>query len=73
MCSLKQQRESDKDVKNIDRFLSIQTPENYKTKNLYVSSYWQINSTYHVFEASQHCSRNDAQKEGHDVEDGGGP
>lgn len=29
--------------------------------------------TYHVFEAPQHCSSNDAQKEGHNVEDGCGP
>lgn len=28
-----------------------------------------IQWTHHVFEASQHCSRNDAQEEGHDVED----
>lgn len=30
-------------------------------------------SAHHVFEASQHCGGDDAQKEGHDVEDGGGP
>ena len=30
-------------------------------------------STYQVFEASEDSSSNDAQKEGHDVEDGGGP
>lgn len=29
--------------------------------------------TYHVLEASQHRSGNDAQEEGHDVEDGSGP
>lgn len=29
--------------------------------------------TYHVFEASQHCSSNYAQKKSHDVEDGSRP
>lgn len=29
--------------------------------------------THHVFEAPQHCGSNDAQEEGHDVEDGRRP
>lgn len=42
-------------------------------QSLYISSHRAPDLTYHVFEASQHCSSNDAQKEGHDVEDGSGP
>lgn len=32
-----------------------------------------VKATHHVFEAPQHRSRDDAQKQSHDVEDGGRP
>lgn len=32
-----------------------------------------VKRTYHIFKAPQDGSSNDAQKEGHDVEDGGRP
>lgn len=35
----------------------------------FLSFRFHIHSRYHVFEASQHCSSNDAQEESHDVQD----
>lgn len=76
--SLRRQQESDKKMKNVDHLAYLtQTNLPIFFFFFYISGrmfpLYFLRLTHHVFEAPQHCSSNDAQEEGHDVEDGRRP